>query len=151
MLDSFGLLTLIEPHPTVVLFTFVTDYVATRWPRLNNFLINVGRTYSTVFFLGVGLFTCWSVLSSFEPGAEAITQTTALRTSKNNCFDKQNNSSARPSHFLVHFIDVHCTTSNATFYAVREHTTKKISFPAWTWIKTLTIQPQENFPTFEKN
>ena len=59
--------------------------------------------------------------------------TTANRApSKNNCFDKQNNnSSARPSHFLVHFIDVHCTTSNATFYAVREHTTKKIPFPAW--------------------
>ena len=30
---------------------------------------------------------------------------------KNNRFDDQNNSSARASRFLVHFFDVHCTTT----------------------------------------
>ena len=30
---------------------------------------------------------------------------------KNNRFNDQNNSSARASHFLVHFFDVHCTTT----------------------------------------
>ena len=30
---------------------------------------------------------------------------------KNNWFYEQNNSSARASRFLVHFFDVHCTTT----------------------------------------
>ena len=30
---------------------------------------------------------------------------------KNNRFNGQNNSSARASRFLVHFFDVHCTTT----------------------------------------
>ena len=34
-----------------------------------------------------------------------------IGTSKNNRFNDQNNSSARASRFLVHFFDVHCTTT----------------------------------------
>ena len=30
---------------------------------------------------------------------------------KHNSFNDQNNSSARASHFLVHFFNVHCTTT----------------------------------------
>ena len=30
---------------------------------------------------------------------------------KNNCFNEQNNVSAHASHFLVHFFDVHWTTT----------------------------------------
>ena len=37
--------------------------------------------------------------------------TTTTTTSKNNRFNDQNNSSARASLFLVHFFDVHCTTT----------------------------------------
>ena len=37
--------------------------------------------------------------------------TTTTATSKNNWFYEQNNSSARASRFLVHFFDVHCTTT----------------------------------------
>ena len=33
------------------------------------------------------------------------------RLQKNNRFNDQNNSSARASRFLVHFFDVHCTTT----------------------------------------
>lgn len=36
--------------------------------------------------------------------------TTTTKTSKNNWFYEQNNSSARASRFLVHFLDVHCLT-----------------------------------------
>ena len=36
---------------------------------------------------------------------------TTTTTSKNNRFNDQNNSSARASRLLVHFFDVHCTTT----------------------------------------
>ena len=47
------------------------------------------------------------------------------RLQKNNRFNDQNNSSARASRFLVHFFDVHCTTTtwnaNSFFFYLRFH------------------------------
>ena len=64
---------------------------------------------------------------------------------KNDWFYEQNNCSARTSRFLVHFFDVHCTTTtwkppNATFCGGRGHTTTHFPFSIWTWIKPLRIQ-----------
>ena len=58
---------------------------------------------------------------------------------KNDWFYEQNNCSARASRFLVHFFDVHCTTTtwkppNATFCGGRGHTMTNSPFSIWTWI-----------------
>ena len=67
---------------------------------------------------------------------------------KNNWFYEQNNCSARASCFLVHFFDVHCTTttwkpSNEAFCGGRGNTTTNFPFYIWTWTKPLRIQLQE--------
>ena len=41
------------------------------------------------------------------------------RLQKNNMFNDQNNSSARASRFLVHFFDVHCTTTTSNLLISR--------------------------------
>ena len=46
-------------------------------------------------------------------GTQATTTTTTKTISKNNRFIDQNNSSARASLFLVHFFDVHCSTTTS--------------------------------------
>ena len=57
-----------------------------------------------------------------------------LKKKKKKPVHDQNNSSARTSHFLVHFFDVHWTTTtdvkppNLTFYGGRGHMTK--NFPS---------------------
>ena len=73
---------------------------------------------------------------------------------KNNGFNNQNNSSARTSRFLVHFLDVHCTTTTWNlriwrFMGGRGHTTTNFPSSFWTWIKSLRIQLQEKSPAFD--
>ena len=64
---------------------------------------------------------------------------------KNDWFYEQNSCSARASRLLVHFFDVHCTTTtwkppNATFCGGRGHTTTNFPFSIWTWTKPLRTQ-----------
>ena len=54
---------------------------------------------------------------------------------KKYCVNVQNNVSAHASHFLVHFFDVHWTTTTWNLIS---------------WIKALSIQFPEKFPTFDK-
>ena len=54
---------------------------------------------------------------------------------------RQINSSVRASCFFVHFLDVHCPTSDvkppsATIHGGREHTTMKFPFSVLIWIKS---------------
>ena len=67
---------------------------------------------------------------------------------KKNWFYEQNNCSARASRFLVHFLEVYCTTTtwkppNAAFCGGRGNTTTNFPFSIWTWTKPLRIQLQE--------
>ena len=60
------------------------------------------------------------------------------RLQKNNTFNDQNKSSARASRFLVHFFDVHCTTTtwNLLIWRFMEDVDRTTNFPFsfWTWV-----------------
>ena len=61
------------------------------------------------------------------------------RLQKNNSFNDQNNSSARASRFLVHFLDVHCTITTWNLLICRfmedvNDTTTNFPSCFWTWI-----------------
>ena len=73
----------------------------------------------------------------------------------NNWFYEENNSFARTSRFLVHFVDVHCTTAtwNLLMRRFMENVNMyndEFSFLFLNQDKIVRIQPQEKSPTFYK-
>ena len=71
-----------------------------------------------------------------ELNIEATTTTTTTTFSRNNRFNDQNNSSALASRFLVHFFDVHRTTSTWNLLI-------------WRFIEDVDIRRQIFLPLFE--
>lgn len=66
---------------------------------------------------------------------------------KQYCVNVQNNVSAHASHFSVHFFDVHWTTTTWNLINIRLEIFLSL-FKSW--IKSLSIQFPEKFPTFDK-
>ena len=80
---------------------------------LYNSRINDNRVIVNVELQTVDLFkekdNDWAITENRE--LKQLRRRSQQRLQKNNRFNDQNNSSARASPFLVHFFDVHCTTT----------------------------------------